>query len=52
MHQTVSVDQLHPKSLPETVKSYKASKVYVEVLDQMAGYQTCKSVSRRWPVRF
>ena len=31
MHQTVSVDQLHPKNFSETVKSYNASKVDVEV---------------------
>ena len=36
MHQTVSVDQLHPKKLLETVKSYNASKVGLYVLDQMA----------------
>ena len=34
MHQTVFVDQLHPKKLPETIKSYNASKVGVDVLDQ------------------
>ena len=51
MHQTVSVDQLHPKNLPETVKSYDASKVGVEVLDRMAGYQTCKSIPRKGTVR-
>ena len=50
MHQTVSVDQLHPKKLPETVRSYNASKVGVDVLDQMARYHTCKSATRRWPV--
>ena len=47
MHQTVSVDQLHLKKLPETVKSYNASKVGVHVLDQMACYHTCKSATRR-----
>ena len=31
MHQTVFVDQLHPKKLPQTVKSYNASKVGVKV---------------------
>ena len=50
MDQTVSVDQLHPKKLPETVRSYNASKVGVDVLDQMARYHTCKSATRRWPV--
>ena len=50
MHQTVSVDQLHPKILPETVKSYNTSKVGVHVLNQMARYHTCKSATRRWPV--
>ena len=50
MDQTVSVDQLHPKKLPETVRSYNASKVGVNVLDQMARYHTCKSATRRWPV--
>ena len=50
MYQTVSVDQIHPKNLPETVKSCNASKVDVEVLDQMTRYHTCKSVPRRWPV--
>ena len=48
---TVSVDQLHPKNLLETVKSYNASKVDVEVLDRMARYHTCKSVPKKWPVR-
>ena len=33
MHQTVFVDQLHPKKLPETIKSYNASEVGVDVLD-------------------
>ena len=47
MHQAVSVDQLRPKNLPETVKSYNGSKVGVEVLDWMAGYQSCKSIPRR-----
>ena len=47
MHQTISVDQLHPKNLPETVKSYNSSKVDLEVLDRMAGCQSCKSVPRR-----
>ena len=50
MHQTFSVDQLHPKKLPETIRSYNASKVGVDVLDQMARYHTCKSATRRWPV--
>ena len=50
MHQTVSVDQLHPKKLSETVKSYNASKVGVHVLDQMVRYHICKSATRRWPV--
>ena len=50
MHQTVFVDQLHPKKLPETVKSYNASKGDVDVLDQMVHYYTCKSATRRWPV--
>ena len=36
MHQTVSVDQLHPKKLLETVKSYNASKIGLYVLNQMA----------------
>ena len=36
MHQTVSVDQLHPKELPKTVRSYNTSKVNVDVLDKMA----------------
>ena len=47
MHQTVFVDQLHPKKLPNTVKSYNASKVGVEVLNQMVRYHTCKSATRR-----
>ena len=50
MHQTVSVDQLHPKQLSEIVKSYNASKVGVHVLDQMMRYHTCKSATRSWPV--
>ena len=50
MHLTVFVDQLQPKKLPKTVKSYDASKVAVDVLDQMARYDTCKSATRRWPV--
>ena len=50
MHQTVSVDQLHPKKLSEAVKSYNASKVGVHVLDQMVHYHICKSATRRWPV--
>ena len=34
-----------------TQKNYqKQSKVGVHVLDQMARYHTCKSVTRRWPV--
>ena len=33
MHQIVSVDQLHPKKISKTVKSYNASKVGVHVLD-------------------
>ena len=48
MHQTVFVDQLHPKKLPETIKSYNASKVGVDVLDQMVRYHTSKSSTRRW----
>ena len=51
MHQTVSVDQLHPKNLPETVKSYNVSKVGVEIVDRMADCESCKSVPRRGPVR-
>ena len=51
MHQRVSVNQLHPKNLPETVKSYKTSKVGAEVLDRMACYHTCTNVPRGWPVR-
>ena len=50
MHQTVFVNQLHPKKLPETVKSYNASKVRVHVLDKMMRYHTCKNATRRWPV--
>ena len=33
MHQTVFVDQLHPKKLPETVKSYHVSKIGVDILN-------------------
>ena len=40
MHQTVSVDQSHPKKLPETVRSYNASKVGV---DQWRAVRACKS---------
>ena len=50
MHQTVSVDQLHPKKISETVKSYKPSKVGVHVLDGMVRYHICESATRRWPV--
>ena len=38
------------KKLPETVKSYSASKVGVDVSDPMARYNTCKGATRRWPV--
>ena len=50
MHQTVSVDQLHPKKLSETVKSYNGSKVGVHVLDQMVRYHACKSATKKWPM--
>ena len=50
MHKTVSVDQVHRKKLPETVKYYDWSKVGVDVFDQMAQYHSCKSATRRWPV--
>ena len=49
MHPTASIDQLHPKKLPETLKSYM-SKAGVDVLNQIARYFTCNSVTRRWPV--
>ena len=50
MHQAVFVDLLHSKKLSETVKSYNASKVGVDVLDQMVRYHTQKSATRRWLV--
>ena len=49
-HKHVKVDESHKKKLPETVQYYNKSKVGVDVLDQMAGYHTCKSLNRRWPV--
>ena len=49
-HKHVKVDESHKKKLPETVQYYNKSKVSVDVLDQMARYHTCKSLSRRWPV--
>ena len=49
-HQTISVDQLQPKKLPETVKSYNASEAGVDILDQMARYHIYKNSTKRWPV--
>ena len=39
MHHTVFLTN-YTKKLPETFKSYNASKVGVDVLDQMARYDT------------
>ena len=50
MHQTVFIDQLHPKKLPETLKRYNSSKAGIYALDKIARYLTCKSLTRRWPV--
>lgn len=50
MHPTVSINNGHPKKLPETVESYNSSKVGVDVLDQMSRYYTSKSGTRRWPM--
>ena len=52
MHPNVKIIELHYKKLPETIEYYNKSKVRVDVLDQMARYNTCKSGSRRWSIAF
>ena len=46
MHKSVHIDKEQPQRLPKTVKYCNASKVVVEILDQMAGQHTCKNGSR------
>ena len=50
MHPNVRIDNSHPKKLPETIEYYNKSKVGVDIIDQMARYNTCKAGTRRWPV--
>ena len=50
MHRNVNIDQCHKEKLPETIQYYNKSKEGVDVLDQMARYNTSKSFTRRWPV--
>ncbi|XP_035272145.1 piggyBac transposable element-derived protein 4-like [Anguilla anguilla] len=49
MHKTVSIDT-DAKKLPETIAHYNATKMGVDVLDQMARLYSVKGGSRRWPV--
>ena len=50
MHTNLRIDNSHPKKLPETIEYYNKSKVGVDIIDQMAMYNTCKAGTQRWPV--
>ena len=50
MHPNERIDTSHLKKLQESIKYYNKSKVGVDIIDQMARYNTCKAGTRRWPV--
>ncbi|KAF2878913.1 hypothetical protein ILUMI_27258 [Ignelater luminosus] len=50
LHTSVTINTDEKKKKPETVLYYSDTKYGVDVANQMAGKDTVKASSRRWPV--
>ena len=42
-HPKVMTDESDPEKLPQTIKFYFETKIGVDIMDQMARYDTCKT---------